>query len=48
MGDFNSAKVDVGLSLPFDGNGYDAAYEEARGWADRMIRDEVNRLKNKR
>ena len=49
MGDFNSARVDVGITLPFDSRvqgAQDHAYEEAKAWTKERIREETERLRN--
>jgi hypothetical protein len=45
MGDYESARVDVGLTLPFDGHNYEAAYDEAREWVRERAEEEISLLK---
>lgn len=47
LGNYNSAKADVGITLPFDANipgDRDRAYNEAREWTRKRMLEEKNAL----
>lgn len=46
IGNYESARVDVKISVPCYREETDAAYEWARGWAEERMRREVNEIKN--
>lgn len=47
MGDYNSARIDVGITLPFDADATgekDRVYEEARSWVQDKLKQEMRRV----
>lgn len=48
MGNYETARVDVGIDFPCDADKIDTAYKRAKEWVTTRLQDEVSDIRQKR